>query len=96
MSFTSVDFPDPDTPVTATRQPSGISTSMFLRLCSRAPRTANQSSPGSLLIWGTGMERFLDRYWPVIDLGLASISLRGPETTISPPCSPAPGPMSTT
>src|SRR5919198_843678 len=38
MSLTSVDLPDPLTPVTAVRTPSGILTSMFLRLFSRAPR----------------------------------------------------------
>ena len=34
----SVDLPEPDTPVIATSCPSGIDTSTFLRLCSRAPR----------------------------------------------------------
>src|SRR5438045_4714014 len=32
----SVDLPDPETPVTATRRPSGIATSTFFRLCSEA------------------------------------------------------------
>src|SRR3954471_9876443 len=32
-------LPDPATPVTTTSTPSGISTSMFCRLCVRAPRT---------------------------------------------------------
>src|SRR5215510_4729754 len=32
-------LPDPATPVTTTRTPSGMSTSMFFRLCVRAPRT---------------------------------------------------------
>ena len=36
-SCTSVDLPEPLTPVTQTRRPSGIATSMFLRLCSAAP-----------------------------------------------------------
>ena len=36
-SCTSVDLPDPETPVTATIMPSGISTSMFFRLWVRAP-----------------------------------------------------------
>ena len=36
-SSTSVDFPEPDTPVTQTRRFRGMRTSMFLRLCSRAP-----------------------------------------------------------
>ena len=37
-----------------------------------------------------------DRYWPVRDALLRNSSLTVPETTIWPPCSPAPGPMSTT
>src|SRR6185295_16771649 len=32
-------LPDPATPVTTTRTPSGMSTSTFFRLCVRAPRT---------------------------------------------------------
>src|SRR6187397_3435729 len=32
-------LPDPATPVTTTSTPSGMSTSTFLRLCVRAPRT---------------------------------------------------------
>ena len=41
MSLTSVDLPDPDTPVTAMKQPSGNDTSTSRRLCSRAPLTAS-------------------------------------------------------
>ena len=33
-----VDFPEPETPVMHVKTPSGRSTSMFLRLCWRAPR----------------------------------------------------------
>ena len=39
-SCTSVDLPDPLTPVMHTSRLSGISTSMFFRLCSAAPRTS--------------------------------------------------------
>jgi len=39
MSLTSVDLPDPDTPVTAMKQPSGNVTSTSRRLCSLAPLT---------------------------------------------------------
>lgn len=39
MSLTSVDFPEPDTPVTAVRTPSGNETSMSRRLFSFAPCT---------------------------------------------------------
>ena len=96
MSLTSVDLPDPDTPVTATKHPSGISTSMLRRLCSRAPRITSHSPPGSRRMAGTGIVRTPARYCPVIDRSEASRSSNVPETTISPPCSPAPGPMSTT
>ena len=36
-SLTSVDLPDPDTPVTEQNTPSGTFTSMSLRLCCDAP-----------------------------------------------------------
>src|SRR5687768_9441536 len=38
VSNASVDFPDPDNPVMTTSWSRGMSTEMFLRLCSRAPR----------------------------------------------------------
>src|ERR1700694_1631750 len=38
VSNASDDFPEPDSPVKTTSLSRGISTSMFLRLCSRAPR----------------------------------------------------------
>src|SRR2546428_8530562 len=39
MSVTSVDLPEPDTPVTATNRPSGNATVRSRRLCWRAPMT---------------------------------------------------------
>src|ERR671910_2240329 len=96
MSLTSVDLPDPDTPVTATKHPSGNDTSMFLRLFCRAPRTVRHLPPGGRRHAGTGIDRLPDRYCPVIDRPLRSSCFTLPEWTISPPCSPAPGPMSTT
>ena len=36
-SLTSVDFPDPDTPVTETKRPIGISTSISCRLLAVTP-----------------------------------------------------------
>src|SRR4029079_7361402 len=42
----SDDLPEPETPVNTTSASRGISTSTFLRLCSRAPRTrTNRSMP---------------------------------------------------
>ena len=38
------DFPDPETPAMPTILLSGISTSIFFRLCTRAPRTLMQST----------------------------------------------------
>src|SRR5690348_13946789 len=39
VSKASEDLPDPDRPVITTRLSRGMSTSIFFRLCSRAPRT---------------------------------------------------------
>ena len=39
VSWTREDFPQPETPVTQVSFPSGMSTSMPLRLCSLAPLT---------------------------------------------------------
>ena len=41
MSLTSVDLPEPETPVTAVSTPSGKETSMSCRLFSRAPCTVS-------------------------------------------------------
>ena len=41
MSLTSDDLPDPLTPVTATKTPSGISTVMLSRLLALAPSTTS-------------------------------------------------------
>ncbi len=97
ISLTRVDLPEPDTPVTATRQPSGNATSTFRRLCSLAPlTTTSRLFDGDRRVSGTGIEARPDRYAPVSDFSLVSRSWTGPDTTTQPPCSPAPGPMSTT
>ena len=44
ISLTSVDLPEPETPVTQVKAPSGKLTSMSRRLCLRAPRTVNHST----------------------------------------------------
>ena len=94
MSLTSVDLPEPDTPVTQTNAPVGTVTSRFFRLCSRAPRTVKWPRPG-LRAAGMAMLRLPDRNCPVTDRGSARMSSSTPLITTSPPCSPAPGPMST-
>src|SRR5712692_3421164 len=43
MSKARLDLPEPDSPVTTVRVLRGISTSMFFRLCWRAPRTVIRS-----------------------------------------------------
>src|SRR5262249_21479983 len=47
VSKASEDFPDPDSPVNTTSRSRGISRSMFLRLCSRAPRIAITRPPST-------------------------------------------------
>ncbi len=92
-----VDLPPPETPVTAVNRPSGMSTVMFLRLLARAPLTVSRRPR-------VGLRRSLGaaiclkpvRYCPVRLFGLAITSSGVPSATTSPPCTPAPGPMSTT
>ena len=71
MSSTSVDLPEPDTPVTATKQPSGISTVDVLQVvlarvldADHALRVARHGAPSR-----TGISRLPVRYAPVIDVG---------------------------
>ncbi len=97
MSLISVDLPEPDTPVTQTKRPTGISTVTSLRLLPRAPTTRRLFAASRR--WrraGTAIDLRPERYCPVSEAGLRSISVGVPCATTSPPCSPAPGPMSTT
>jgi hypothetical protein len=57
MSLTSVLFPEPLTPVTAVSVPSGIATSMFFRLFSRAPRMTTSPFGGRRRLDGVGIDR---------------------------------------
>jgi hypothetical protein len=57
MSLTSVDLPDPLTPVTAVSRPSGILTSMFFRLFSRAPRMTSSPFSAGRRAAGVGIDR---------------------------------------
>ncbi len=97
MSLTSVDLPDPETPVTATNRPSGNETSMSRRLLALAPWTvSSRPTVRGRRISGTGISRRPERYWPVIESRWFSRPSTLPLCTTWPPCSPAPGPMSTT
>src|SRR4030042_1843757 len=49
VSKARLDLPDPESPVMTTRRSRGISTSMFFRLCSRAPLTTILSRGIALL-----------------------------------------------
>ena len=95
ISFTSELFPEPDTPVTHTNLPSGISTFTFLRLFSSAPFIYRKFPLPSRLFSGTGIIILPLRYWPVMLFLFFIISLAVPSATISPPWTPAPGPIST-
>src|SRR5262249_30067898 len=78
MSLTSVDLPDPDTPVTATNLPSGDVTSMLRRLCSRAPFTTRLLPLPMRRTPGTGMLLRPDKYWPVSESFVFSRPFTGP------------------
>ena len=68
MSFTRVDFPETDTPVTDTKTPSGTSTSISLRLFSLAPlMTSFLLGSIALRFLGISIDLRPYRYAPVID-----------------------------
>ncbi len=89
---TSVDLPDPATPVTAVSTPVGNDTSSPLRLCRSAPRTGSRPV-GVRTAPLSGVRRRSDR--PVSVSASRSRSY-GPSKTTCPPSEPARGPMSTT
>ena len=95
---TSVDLPDPDTPVMQTSRPSGTSTVTSFRLFSRAPRTRRRSAV-SIGRRGAAAARAParpERNAPVTERALFSRPATGPSYTTSPPSLPGPGPRSTT
>src|ERR1700726_4369375 len=60
VSKASEDLPEPDRPVNTTSRSRGISRSTFLRLCSRAPRTAMTRGSRAFLV-GSLAGRFLSK-----------------------------------
>ena len=74
MSLTSVDLPEPDTPVTATRQPSGNDDVDVAAGCARGrPATVTTlAGAGAAAGRAPGWSACPTRYWPVIDSLLAS------------------------
>src|SRR3954447_15672760 len=85
MSFTSVDLPEPLTPVTAMKTPSGNVTSMFLRLFCVAPRITSSFSPSGRRCAGTSIFTSPRRYFAVNDNGNVITCSSEPSATISPP-----------
>ena len=94
ISFTRELLPEPDTPVTQVITPSGKFTSIFFRLFSAAPRTVSHPV-GLRRSDGTGIFNLPLKYAPVMDSSHCIISSAVPTATTCPPCSPAPGPIST-
>ncbi|GAP60369.1 hypothetical protein AHiyo1_38770 [Arthrobacter sp. Hiyo1] len=85
-------LPDPATPVTTTRTPSGMSMSTSRRLFSLAPRIS--SAPADARTVFLRVER--SSRWRPVRVPLARSPSRVPSKTTSPPAVPAPGPRSTT
>ena len=84
--FNLSDFPEPETPVTQVKRPSGNSASTFLRLLPVAPTTLMMRF-GSRGVRRRGSAIWVrpERYLPVNESGWVSISLGVPCATISPP-----------
>src|SRR5258708_37148207 len=91
MSVTSDDLPDPLTPDTATKVPSGIATSMSFRLFARAPRITSFLPFPARRRAGRGISLSPRRYAAVIQFGSLIPSSTGPPATTPPP-SPPPAP----
>ena len=87
------DLPEPETPVTHVKTPTGIFTVIFCKLFLYAPSISIKFL-GFTEFFGKFIDLWPDKYFAVIDILLFKISLRVPWTHISPPCFPAPGPIS--
>ena len=79
MSLTSVDLPEPDTPVTATKRAERELDVDVLEVVLRAPR-GPRASPRATCAGpsGTGMTLRPDRYWPVSEAFDRSRPFTGP------------------
>src|SRR5258708_2336990 len=104
MSKASVDFPEPETPVTTVNRLRGIATLMFFKLCSRAlwisiapsPRMREEGGSRSERVRGVPSAASYSRSArPVCELGCPATSAGVPAHTIVPPASPPSGPRST-
>jgi len=87
-SFTSVDFPEPETPVTHVNTPSGIFTLMFFKLFSCAPSISIDLPLDFLLFLGTAIFFLPLKYCPVIEFSISLTSSAVPCAITFPPCTP--------
>ena len=92
--FINEDFPEPDTPVIHVNNPIGIFTDIFWRLFSEALIIFIFLSDGFFLLDGIWILFSPLRYLAVRDFLFLRIALISPSAHISPPCLPAPGPIS--
>ena len=95
MPSISEDFPDPDTPATATKIPRGISQFILFRLLKFAPCILIFLPEGKRRFSGMLIRSSPDRNCPVTDSGASIIFLNEPCAVMCPPSCPATGPMST-
>ena len=83
--------------MTQTNLPAGMRSSTDFKLLPLQPvRLSHACSSLKGRRLGTPIARVPLIYWPVIDAEFCSICAGVPCATICPPCSPAPGPISTT
>ena len=94
-SFTSVDFPEPETPVTHVNTPNGNFTLIFFKLFSVAFFTSIAFDLTTFLLFlGTSIFFLPLKYWPVTESFTNFTSSAVPCAITFPPCTPAPGPIS--
>ena len=95
MSPTSELFPEPETPVTQTKSPSGNEASIPFRLLCRAPLIVRNRPSGTFRFLGISIDLVPARYAPVKLSGARARSSIVPYAMTSPPLTPGPGPKST-
>ncbi len=96
ISFTMVDLPDPETPVTQVKRPTGNWASTFCRLCWLAPLISSHFFCGKSVLTDFVSVCRPERYSPVSKPSFfcPAQSSGVPSKRTSPPESPAPGPSS--
>ena len=95
VPVTKLLLPLPDTPVTATTHPNGISIEISCKLFNLAPLILIDFPFGVMRFSGTAIDDLPDKYAPVMLSFALSNFFSEPFETILPPALPAPGPMST-